>query len=283
MGYTGNNIAAERISQVFSGVQARFDAISSKTGISFGAYLQSASQSAAEETDATASAAAKALLSADDVIAAAIAGGSSSGVVDLLASYYEAAGLKNPVSDTKETADQGGTDEISKATNVTPDNSALLSSEKLPSGAYDDLIAEIAARYGIDPLLIKAVCYAESSYNPNSTSRKGAMGLMQLMPATASGLGVQNGYDPEENMDGGVRYILAQLQQFNGDARKAIAAYNCGPARVEPLGDLTDPAERAKLPAETQQYLTRIESLLLSVGASYIFGEQGAFTPAAVG
>ncbi|HEY4961380.1 MAG TPA: lytic transglycosylase domain-containing protein [Candidatus Limnocylindrales bacterium] len=94
------------------------------------------------------------------------------------------------------------------------------------------IISSASARSQIDADFIASVIRAESGNNPRAVSHKGAQGLMQLMPQTASNLGVKNSLDPAQNVDGGVRYLRALLLQYNGDAAKALAAYNAGPQRV---------------------------------------------------
>ena len=93
---------------------------------------------------------------------------------------------------------------------------------------FHGIIVQVAGRYEVDPHLIRAIIFAESGYNPKAKSKKGAGGLMQLMPSTAKALGVQDIFDPEENIDGGVRYFRSLLDRFEGDVQLALAAYNAG-------------------------------------------------------
>ena len=97
-----------------------------------------------------------------------------------------------------------------------------------PHLLYSTIIETAAARHKIDPALVKAVIMAESRYNHRAVSKKGAGGLMQLMPHTAKALGVQDIFDPEDNITGGVRYLKKLLNRFDGDTKLALAAYNAG-------------------------------------------------------
>src|ERR1700733_4935090 len=104
-----------------------------------------------------------------------------------------------------------------------------------------DLSAVVNAasdRYRLDPDLVNSVIKAESGFNVRAVSPKGAQGLMQLMPGTASQLGVPNAFDPQENVDGGARYLRELLERYNFDLVKALAAYNAGTKRVEQYGGL---------------------------------------------
>jgi transglycosylase-like protein with SLT domain len=96
-----------------------------------------------------------------------------------------------------------------------------------------DAVSAASDRYRLDPDLLNSVIRAESGFNPRAVSRKGAQGLMQLMPETASKLGVPNAFDPEANVDGGTRYLRELLERYNYDLIKALAAYNAGTKRVE--------------------------------------------------
>jgi soluble lytic murein transglycosylase-like protein len=106
-------------------------------------------------------------------------------------------------------------------------------SVKIRERLFDSIIRQAASRYQVDPYLVKAIIMAESSYNPKAISKKGAKGLMQLMPKTAKALGVEDSFNPEHNINAGVKYFKQLLNQFNGDVKLALAAYNAGSKRVK--------------------------------------------------
>ncbi|BBO69177.1 hypothetical protein DSCA_31070 [Desulfosarcina alkanivorans] len=112
---------------------------------------------------------------------------------------------------------------------ITVTQDAVVPNESIP---FHGIIVRAAGRYEVDPDLIRAIILAESGYNPNAESKKGARGLMQLMPSTARAMGVQDAYDPAENIDGGVRYFKSLLDRFDGDVQLALAAYNAGSRHV---------------------------------------------------
>jgi soluble lytic murein transglycosylase-like protein len=118
----------------------------------------------------------------------------------------------------------------------------------------DAAIDQSAARHNVDPNLVRAVIKVESNFNPNAVSRKGAMGLMQLMPQTARQLNVTNPFDPEQNVDAGVRHLKRLMESYGGDVRLSLAAYNAGAGAV---------ARSAGVPrfAETRNYVKRITQL----------------------
>lgn len=130
-----------------------------------------------------------------------------------------------------------------------PASASRLSSAPKPAG-YDtgrafparpktdltQVVNEISGKYRLDPDLVNSVIKAESEFNPHAISPKGAQGLMQLMPGTASQLGVPNAFDPHANVDGGTKYLRELLERYNFDLVKALAAYNAGPQRVERFG-----------------------------------------------
>lgn len=107
-----------------------------------------------------------------------------------------------------------------------------LLAENEAEGRYMEIIIEAAERFGVDPALITAVIKAESEFNPRAVSHRGARGLMQLMPATASALGVKNSFNPEHNIHGGTKYMKQLLDQFDGKVKLALAAYNAGSRKV---------------------------------------------------
>jgi len=118
---------------------------------------------------------------------------------------------------------------------------------------FDSIINSCANEYGVDKSLVKAVIHAESGYNPNALSRKGAVGLMQLMPGTAQGLKVADSFNPTDNIRGGVRYLRFLLDTFKGDVTLALAAYNAGLSRVAKYGGVP-PYE------ETRNYVSKVLS-----------------------
>jgi soluble lytic murein transglycosylase-like protein len=121
--------------------------------------------------------------------------------------------------------------------------------------AIDRHIAEHAGRHNLRPDLVRAVIQVESAFNPKAVSPKGAMGLMQLMPATAAAYGVANPWDPDQNIRGGVAYLRHLLDRYEGDEELALAAYNAGPGAVD-RHDRHVPPYR-----ETRQYVRRVRSV----------------------
>jgi len=119
---------------------------------------------------------------------------------------------------------------------------------------YEPIIQQASQAYGVDPSLIRAVIRAESNFKNESTSPKGAMGLMQIMPGTAKDLGIRDAYDPLQNIMGGTRYLKSLLDRYGGDVPTALAAYNWGMGNVERRPE--------KLPRETRIYISRIQQYL---------------------
>jgi hypothetical protein len=124
---------------------------------------------------------------------------------------------------------------------------------------YGQEIREIAARHGVDADLVEAVIRVESAFNPRAVSNKGAQGLMQLMPRTASALGVRNAFDPYQNIDGGVRHLRYLLDRYPGNVSLALAAYNAGEKAVDYYRGIPPYAE-------TTQYVHKILGQGPSVG-----------------
>ena len=138
--------------------------------------------------------------------------------------------------------------------NASPDTQWLTAGRAISQQAVDAAIAAAAARHHVDANLVRSIIKVESNFNPHAVSRKGAMGLMQLMPSTARSLKVHNPFDPSQNIEGGVRHFKALLEDFGGDVELSLAAYNAGRGAVQRTGGV--PNYR-----ETREYVRRITEI----------------------
>lgn len=136
------------------------------------------------------------------------------------------------------------TEKTSSSSNTTP-------VDAMKKTKYDEYFKKAARQYGVSESLLKAIAKAESNFNPNDVSSAGAIGIMQLMPETAKGLGVANPYDPEQNIMGGAKCIAQKLKEFNGDVRLALAAYNAGSGAVKRNGGV---------PSYCKSYISKVLS-----------------------
>ncbi|MBF7083948.1 lytic transglycosylase domain-containing protein [Desulfallas sp. Bu1-1] len=136
---------------------------------------------------------------------------------------------------------------------VLPETNKLLDKREL-----EKLVEEISSKHGVDPALVKSVIQVESGFNPSAVSPAGAMGLMQLMPATAASLGIRDPFNPVQNIEGGVRYLKQMLNRYKGNVHLALAAYNSGPGTVDRAGGMPDYPE-------TKSYVQRVLKKRLNV------------------
>jgi soluble lytic murein transglycosylase-like protein len=133
-----------------------------------------------------------------------------------------------------------------------PAASSSLGGYTTGDAGVDSFIVSSGARHGVDPVLLYAIMHRESAFKKKALSNKGARGLMQLMPGTAARFGVRDIYDPQQNIDGGARYMRFLLDRFDGDVRLALAGYNAGEGAVDKYGRRVPPYR------ETQEYVRRI-------------------------
>jgi len=124
----------------------------------------------------------------------------------------------------------------------------------------DRIVREAAERHNVDPALVKAVITTESGWNPQAVSRKGAVGLMQLIPQTAQRFGVNNSFDPAQNVEGGTTYLRSLLDRYNGDLSKSLAAYNAGERAVDLSGGIPDYRE-------TRMYVQKVTNSYFRPGS----------------
>ena len=163
-------------------------------------------------------------------------------------------GAVKVLSDAPNASWSSGEPEQVSETGEIPDSALTVLTERGWSGGYAKALVEVANANEISPYLLEAVVWQESRWNPSARSRVGAIGLAQLMPGTARDLGVDP-RDPIQNLTGGARYLRQQLNRFDGNVEKALAAYNAGPGRVMTAGGIPS------IP-ETQAYVRAIVARL---------------------
>ncbi|MGA8366721.1 MAG: lytic transglycosylase domain-containing protein [Candidatus Acidiferrales bacterium] len=197
------------------------------------------------------------------IIAAILTAGTwlslSTPVLAQIASYTDEQGKLVFVNGDSPKARHGST--ISSPRAAVQDVSATLPAGSSP-GPLDQIVRDAAARHDVDPALVKAVISTESGWNPLAVSRKGAVGLMQLIPETAQRFGVGNPFDPVQNVEGGTMYLKSLLDRYNGDLKKSLAAYNAGERAVDQSGGV--PA----IP-ETQQYVQKVTDAYFRPGSGH--------------
>jgi len=173
---------------------------------------------------------------------------------------------RKPESDKSATTQ----DAKAKTAQTAADSSALPKS--INPDVLHQIVQETAQKHDVDPALVSAVISTESNWNTSALSRKGARGLMQLVPETAQKLGVYNAWDPQQNVDGGVRYLHMLLDRYNGDVPLALAAYNAGPSAVDRWGGVPNYPE-------TREYVRKVTHTYLQPGSANQSGSRSGSRP----
>ncbi|MCL4524198.1 MAG: lytic transglycosylase domain-containing protein [Acidobacteria bacterium] len=167
---------------------------------------------------------------------------------------------------------KSGVRSVPKAAPGQPASAATPQAPQLSKAELERIVQDTAVRHRVDPALVRAVIIAESNWQPAAISRKGAQGLMQLTPGTAGDLGVNDAFDPAQNVDGGVRYLRKLLERYNGDLDKALAAYNAGPGAV-------DRARGVPNYPETRAYVRKVTDTYFQPGSERASQALGASRP----
>lgn len=185
---------------------------------------------------------------------------SQSGSVDaqIVQNYFDTHGINIKINtgevasaQTAPASSQNGSAYTASGQSLSVDSQTYDSNELNCSAELESIFQEAANTYGVDVKFLKSIAKCESDFNPNDVSRSGAVGIMQLMPATAAELGVNNSYDPYQNIMGGAKYISELLDRYNGDKSLALAAYNAGSGNVKKYGGI--PPFK-----ETQNYVKKV-------------------------
>ena len=250
-----SNVAAQRMAEIGARVNARLAEISSETGLSFPELFGERraalySQSPAATTTATSTAT---IPASADIVAPTI---SPASVFAITAP--DASDLSDLILPSGDTADLFP--DLSLVTSATP--------PQIPK-TIDELLNAAADAYGLHPALLNAVVMVRSGFDPSAVSESGSLGLMQLLPATAEGLGLTNPLDPQQNLDGGARNLMAQIIRYNGDVVLALAASELGPSELRRLG-VTDRSQLYLLPAEVRGRLDEVRAILTRDGREYL-------------
>ncbi len=196
----------------------------------------------------------------DIIMESLISSGAADKLVEELLSNTEISHKLEEVGDLSEAIKSNPLEDLAKAKERVI--SASSNASEAPSGVIgrekiNEAVSKYSKDYGVDEKLIHAIIKQESNYNANAVSSAGAMGLMQLMPATAKDRGVKNPYSIEENIAGGVKHLRDYLSRYNNNIEMALMAYNAGPGTVSRRG-VESLADLYKMPKETQNYVKKV-------------------------